>query len=334
DAEHFQEFRVRVKLPFQRNPNFCGRNDILQEMHQILQRPKTLENESARGTVILYGMGGIGKSQIALEYAQRFGPSYTSIFWIDADDSSRTTASACKVVEQLVAHYAHKWRSAPDYLEISNILGISGKIDSFGRITQGVMESAMEVVHAWLGADKNRGWLFLIDNKDKAIAGDFDKLLPTCNWGSVIITSRLSNLRQYGECISVEGIGAQAGLELLLRSSGKKRNLDESELDEAREIVKDLGELPLALDQAGAYISELQITFSTFRRKMNDAFNETLDSSLPSSRASIRTTWELSFKELGPEARHLLHLCAFLSNEDIPDELFRRGKTAVPWMME
>ncbi|KAL7272586.1 hypothetical protein RUND412_004596 [Rhizina undulata] len=333
-SENFQEFRVRVKLPFQRNPNFCGRNDILQELHRILHRPKALGNDSVRETVILHGMGGIGKSQIALEYAQRFGPCYTSIFWIDADDSSRTTDSACKVVEQLVAHYAHKWRSAPDYQEIANILGIPGKIDSSGRITQDAMELAMEMVHAWLAADGNRGWLLLIDNKDKVKAGDFDTILPTCNWGSVIITSRLSNLHRYGECIAVEGIGAQAGLELLLRISGKNRNLSESELEEARQIVKELGELPLALDQAGAYIAELQITFAIFRQKMNDAFNDTLDTGLPSERASIRTTWELSFRELSPEARQILHLCAFLSNEDIPDELFRRGKGAVPWMVE
>ncbi|KAL7266363.1 hypothetical protein RUND412_011092 [Rhizina undulata] len=68
---------------------------------------------------------------------------------------------------------------------------------------------------------------------------------------------------------------------------------------------------------------------------MSDAFNDDLDSSsLPSDRASIHTTWELSFKELSPEARHLLHLCVYLSNEDIPDGLFRRGKRAVPWMIE
>ncbi|KAL7272990.1 hypothetical protein RUND412_004177 [Rhizina undulata] len=142
--EDFEEFRVSVKLLFQRNRNFCGRNDILGELHQILYRPKTPGNDPSRETVVLYGMGGIGKSQIALEYAQRFGRYYTSIFWIDAENASRTTNSACKVVEQLVTHYARKWRSAPDYQEIANTLGIPGKIDSLGRITQGAMDSAME----------------------------------------------------------------------------------------------------------------------------------------------------------------------------------------------
>ncbi|KAL7273536.1 hypothetical protein RUND412_003601 [Rhizina undulata] len=171
--EHFQKLKVRVKLPFQRNPNFCGRDDILRELHRILHRPKTLElgNDSAMET-------------IALEYAQRFGSCYTSIFWIDANDSSRTTDSAGKVVEQLVEYYAHKWRSAPDYQEIANILGIPGKIDPSGQNNpgcDGVGDGGGPYLAS--GGQKPR-MLLLIDNKDKAVSGDSDKLLPTCNWGS------------------------------------------------------------------------------------------------------------------------------------------------------
>ncbi|KAL7265878.1 hypothetical protein RUND412_011594, partial [Rhizina undulata] len=65
----------------------------------------------------------------------------------------------------------------------------------------------------------------------------------------------------------------------------------------------------------------------TFRKRL-------LDPSLSAQKDSVLTTWELSFEELNDDARHLLHICAFLSNEDIPEELFRRGKKAVNWMME
>ncbi|KAL7272362.1 hypothetical protein RUND412_004843 [Rhizina undulata] len=236
--EDFEEFEVPVKLPFPQNPNFCGRDDILEEMHKALDPcPNTRGSNPKRKTVVLYGMGGVRKSQIALEYAYRFRHCYTSIFWIDADNISLTNDSAFQAVEQLKDHYETKWRSSPDFQEIAHTLHIS--IDGSSRID------------------------------------------PT--W----------------------------------------------------KTVKDLGELPLALDQAGAYVSELQLTFSAFRERMNDAFNEEpLDPSLPLERASIRTTWEISFKELSADARYLLHLCSFLSNEDIPDELFRRGKRAVPWILE
>ncbi|KAL7270221.1 hypothetical protein RUND412_007077 [Rhizina undulata] len=65
----------------------------------------------------------------------------------------------------------------------------------------------------------------------------------------------------------------------------------------------------------------------TFRKRL-------LDPSLSAQKDSVLTTWELSFQELSDDARHLPHMCAFLSNEDIPEELFRRGKSAAAWMME
>ncbi|KAL7269951.1 hypothetical protein RUND412_007351 [Rhizina undulata] len=193
-------------------------------------------------------MGGIGKSQIALEYAHcdRFSRGYTSIFWIDADSDFQTKASAFEVVKQLVSHYAKKWYSSPDYSVIANTLGIPGKIDDSGRILPSVTETALEAVHNWLEKKENRGWLLLVDNKDKD-ADDFSRLLPSCNWGSVI--------RLAGRNLSPE-------------------------------------------------------------------------------KASVLTIWELSFQELCDDARQLLQLCAFLDNEDIPEELFRRGKEVVDWILE
>ncbi|KAL7275547.1 hypothetical protein RUND412_001506 [Rhizina undulata] len=342
-----QEFEVRIKLPFQRNRKFCGRDDILDKMCLILE-PNTLTKAPAknynakigRKTVVLHGLGGTGKSQIALEYAHRFSDIYTSILWIDADNAHRTAESACKIVEQLIAHYAAKSRFSPDYREIAKTLGIPGRIDISGRMNRDAIELAMGAVHYWLSAKKNRGWLLLIDNNDKPIVGALDKLLPTCDWGSIIITARLPNLRRYGVCVEVEGIGRVAGLALLLESSGiMPRNMEEHELGEAQALVQDLGELPLALDQAGAYICSLQIPVSAYRKRLKSGLTagfdqELSDPSLPFYKASVLTTWELSFQELSKEARELLHICAFLSNEDIPEELFRRGKSAVSWIME
>ncbi|KAL7274021.1 hypothetical protein RUND412_003092 [Rhizina undulata] len=112
--DDFEEFKVAVKLPFHANPNFCGRDVVLEQLNQILHPSNA---SGGRKTAILHGMGGVGKSQIALEYAHRdHSPhGYTSIFWIDADNGSRTNESAFEVLEQLVTHYAKKWRSSPDF---------------------------------------------------------------------------------------------------------------------------------------------------------------------------------------------------------------------------
>ncbi|KAL7273354.1 hypothetical protein RUND412_003806 [Rhizina undulata] len=345
----FKEYNVRVKLPFRRNPKFSGREDILDRLCQILKLDYQADNnhigadvqpDSKRKTVVLHGLGGIGKSQIALEYAHRFSRFYTAIFWIDVDDISRRTDSASNILEQLVAHYKTKWRSSPDLQEIANILGIAGTIVPSGKLDKSATDAAIETVHNWLSATENRGWLLLVDNHDNVNEDQLEELVPTCDRGSVIITTRLSNLTSFGECVELGGIGAEAGLELILKSSGKRhQSLDESELGEAREIVKASGELPLALDQAGACISYLRISFSVYRERfakgLKDVFNKKLPGrSLSPAKAFILTTWELSFQELSDDARHLLHICAFLSNEDIPEELFHRVKRAVRWMKE
>ncbi|KAL7274744.1 hypothetical protein RUND412_002352 [Rhizina undulata] len=341
------EFRVPVSLPFRRNPKFCGREDIFEKLFQLLEPKENIR--SRRKTIVLYGLGGAGKSQIALEYAHLCACDYSSIFWIDADDVSRTADSAHKAVEQLVCHYVRThYQNKPshslaaDYHEISKKLGIPGCIDGSGRMNQGSMEVALAAVHTWLLTEENRRWLLIIDNNDRARLGKLDELIPTCDWGTVIIITRLPNLERFGDCIEVEGIGADAGLELLLKSSGRYHypvKPDESELVEAREIVQELGQLPLALDQAAAYISSLQISFSDYRQKLKKGLKAGFDTELPepglpSYKTSVLTTWKLSFEELSDDARQLFHLCAFLNNEDIPDELFRRGKSAVDWLKE
>ncbi|KAL7275545.1 hypothetical protein RUND412_001504 [Rhizina undulata] len=158
----FQACKVRIKLPFQRNRNFCGREDILDKMRHILgprnpaKSPMGMLEMGTKGrkSVILYGLGGIGKSQIALEYAHRFDYYYISIFWIDAENVSRTTDSACKIVEQLVVHYLGKSRFS-DYQEVAKILGIPGKIDPSSKIRQGARDGGSPK----LAYDQRKPWV-------------------------------------------------------------------------------------------------------------------------------------------------------------------------------
>ncbi|KAL7266068.1 hypothetical protein RUND412_011400, partial [Rhizina undulata] len=104
-------------------------------------------------------------------------------------------------------------------------------------------------------------------------------------------------------------------------------------LSEAREIIAALHELPLALDQAAACICSKQIPFSSHRKILNEHVMPP-GSILLSCKSSILSTWELLFEDLCEDARQLLQLCAFLDNEDIPEELFRRGKEFLDWILE
>ncbi|KAL7266584.1 hypothetical protein RUND412_010864 [Rhizina undulata] len=148
--ENFEEFKDLNTLPFDRNPNFCGRKEILDKLRAILEPSDLAEaaeplantrelgadvrKEPRKKIVVLYGLGGIEKSQFAMEYAYKYYNCYTAIFWIDAIDSSRMISSACDVAEKLVNFYANKRQSTLSFPEIAKILGVPGKIDSSGKI--------------------------------------------------------------------------------------------------------------------------------------------------------------------------------------------------------
>ncbi|KAL7273468.1 hypothetical protein RUND412_003672 [Rhizina undulata] len=337
-----QDFKVGAKqIPFHPNPNFCGREDIFGKLRDILKPSDLVQNHSIlntpdpesntkRKTAVLHGIGDIGKSQIALKYAHDFGDCYTSTFWIDAYDSSSTMESACQVVEQIVAHYVSKSPSAPDFLAISNILGIPGKIghidSSAGGIDPSATNLALQAVHTWLAAEKNRRWLLVVDNYDKGKEDRLKKIIPKCNWG-------IPKFHGIGTCVEVEKLAMDEGCKLLNGSLEVK----DSERSEAENIVAALEGLQLALEQARAYMCSQQISFSNYRtileKSTESLFEKSIDdsSSLKSHmpRKSIKTTWELSFQELSDDARQLLELCAFLSSKDIPEELFHRGNIAM-----
>ncbi|KAL7272383.1 hypothetical protein RUND412_004820 [Rhizina undulata] len=236
---------------------------------------------------------------------------------IDAYDSDRIKETTFNILEQLVEHYTAKQQSPPDFQRISDKLGIPEKIDPSGTIDPIAAEGAIKTVHKWLSTSGNQGRLLLVDNYENADLSVLVKLIPSCDWGSVIVTTRFPNLRRFGECVEVEEIGSEEGLTLLLKSAGKlKQNLDESELDVAEEIS--FHDYQHKLDR---------VMKASFRKNVSEV-------GLPSGKASVLTTWEISIQELDENARHLLELCAYLSNEDIPEELFYRGEEIVDWIME
>jgi hypothetical protein len=98
------------------------------------------------------------------------------------------------------------------------------------------------------------------------------------------------------------------------------------EQDDAAALVAKLGALPLALDQAGAYIFSRQITFREYIQRFEQEFTELACRKPPNPvghylEDAVFTTWEISFSSLGPAGQKLLNLCALLDNEDIPEEL-------------
>jgi len=179
-----------------------------------------------RKTVVLHGLGGMGKSSIALEYSFRYSHLYTAVFWVDVTNGTSLSRSARGIAEHIVADHAkqgHSYENDASILELRDCLNPNGQISSDAaaelRVTTAVKE--------WLAAKHNEEWLLVLDNYDDVNAVEIRLLLPTCDAGNVIITSRKNNLQLLGKTVAVEEIDEVSGIRLLLKSANKEEFMTE-----------------------------------------------------------------------------------------------------------
>jgi tetratricopeptide (TPR) repeat protein/transcriptional regulator with XRE-family HTH domain len=282
-----------------RNPFFTGREAILNQIRAVFQSRK------ASGLILaLTGLGGVGKTQIALEYAYCYRDLYQAILWINA--ATRDTLSN-------------------DFLMLASLLGLSKQQDQ--------EEIIIQAVKHWLTI--NTDWLLILDNVDSLeMILDF---LPLYSAGDVLLTTRLQVLSTIAHSIEVAEMAGDEGVTFLLRRTKllvpgmPPEQFTPENRQEAAHIVDKLGGLPLALDQAGAYIEETRCGLSQYLQRYNSHCKELLSrrGSYPINHPEpVATTWQLSFKEIQkkwPTSAELLTLCAFLDADSIPEDLLIRG---------
>lgn len=289
-------------LPFRRNPFFTGREDLLSRLHEQLTHAQTAALTQAQA---INGLGGVGKTQTAVEYAHRYRDQYQAVLWAGAETRISLLADFGKLAAalQLPEHEAQD------------------------------QEVLVAAVKRWLLAHAN--WLLILDNADDLqLAADF---LPLGAKGHMLLTTRAQALGTLARSLPVEEMGSQEGTLLLLR---RARVLDTnvplesaapSERATAEAIVQAVGGLPLALDQAGAYIEETGCALTDYlhlyqaRRRDLLGLRKSLMAEHPQP---VTTTWSLSFQKLdeaNPAATALLRLCAFLAPDGIAEEILTEG---------
>ena len=220
-------FRVPPQLPFTRNHQFCGREDIIYTIHSAFNQIPPSESGATdaqpmtRRAVVLYGLGGVGKSSIALEYSFQYSKSYTAVFWLDVTSEATMLRTARGIAENLVAFYA---RQGVSYGEISSFLRLGGLLDQNGRVVAGETDERRfaGAIREWLGMENNGRWLLVLDNYDDIDAVDIQDILPTCDAGHVIITSRRSHLQALGKAVEVDEIDERSAVLLFLKSANKE----------------------------------------------------------------------------------------------------------------
>ncbi len=283
-------------VPYRRNPFFTGREHILRELQK-----KFFSSDTQLSACIqaLYGLGGVGKTQIAVEYAYRYRDLYPWVLWVSG--AKNTILS--------------------DYAAIAQLLDLpEGSL-----LDQSFVVAA---VKRWLST--HNGWLLILDNVDAVEV--VDEYLPPEFQGHVLLTTRLHAL---GPIIhsEVEVMDEKEGAALLLRRAKvlpietPLHQAPSDEIVQAGALVEALGGLPLALDQAGAYIEETGCSLSgylhSYRFHQSHLLGRrgTLVTHHPES---VMTTFSLSFEQVqqtNPLAAELLCFCAFLAPDAIPEEL-------------
>ncbi|MCJ1433791.1 hypothetical protein MMC27_003156 [Xylographa pallens] len=324
------DFTLPLQLPRSRNHNFTGRNIILKQIHDRLTE---VGGESGE-ILALHGTGGLGKTQIAVEYAYLNALQYSSIIWIDAQSQSTTTASVISFVQRLLDHYANSSeRPTPDYPQIAQSLGLRGLVDRNGFLDpEGRPPRVIDAAKRWLEQQGNNKWLMICDNVDDLESFDISEFFPVSAHRKVLITSRRPECVRFGGGLALDRMGQEESLDLFTRSLGKHLDiLEAEEVEEARTIIDRLGYLPLAIDQAAAYLQMTSKPLKNYLSVFEHNFELVMRKKPPKAlwlyrEDTVFTTWEVSYsavQSLCPEAAEILVISSFFSNQDVPEDLFK-----------
>ena len=316
-------------LPVQQTPGFVGRQAHLTKLHDYFgaydEAPQSPGAPKSKITV-LYGLGGAGKTQLAVAYAEYYNKQFGAVIWIDASSERNTLLSFRTTAERLFGTRANEddRKSLQSKLHIGEYVSASGHISADDNDLPKISRCVIDFLQT---EDEQFTWLMVVDNLD-------DKDYPLSAYlpqnrqrGNVIITTRLTAVTRYGRSIEIDQIDEDSGLQILLNAASM-RIKSETDTQVARSIAKALGYLPLALEQAGAYISASQIQLAKFLqlldRRHRDLMNSPKGSGMLGNQMSVSATFELSFDRLDDDAAELLTLMSFFHNSSFWEGLLHR----------
>src|SRR4051812_7082004 len=262
-AEHLTDAdRVPAvwNLPYQRNPNFTGRGRLLADVGRAFEGGKA---GLARVQTIV-GLGGIGKTQLAVEFCYRHRWDYRVIWWVPSEDLSTLSI----VYAQLARQFGLRFPPETSLEDIRHVLR---------RILS-----------------ERDDWLIVFDNAQSA--EQIKQFLPAQPAGHVLVTSRSVHFDDLGKTIALTPLTRNESVSFLRKRTGRNDSNDD-----ARRLAQALGDLPLALEQAAAVIEQSRISFAEYLARFETHWAELLKQGRKPTDdypGSITMAWELSFRQL------------------------------------
>ncbi|GIF75272.1 hypothetical protein Asi02nite_47900 [Asanoa siamensis] len=271
----------------QRNRGFTGRRELLEQVRSKL-------GEQPWKPLVLHGLGGVGKSQLALEFLHRYARDYEFVWWITAEDPSQVTPALATLGERL------DWQSSFDMAQtVRSVLA---------RLETGVPR-----------------WLIVYDN---AGAPDEIRSLAPQGGGHLLITTRDPAWLAIGRPVEVDVFTRPESVELLC---ARGHDIGFAEADQ---LAERLGDLPLALEQVAAMQSATRTPVEEYFRQLDDRALQFLESMpLGDYRTAIGTAFVVAVERLNeesPTAAALLSLLSCVGAEPISRTLLRSGAHRVP----
>lgn len=284
--------RIWVGVP-PRNKNFTGRSEILEQLRQRAagSKPAALLSKQSLPQA-LQGLGGVGKTAVAIEYAYQYGADYDLVCWIRADQTP---------------------------LVRSALAGLATSLGLAAPSASGIDVTTQGVLDALRRGEPYSRWLLVFDNADQP-----EELLPFIPGGpgDVLITSRNHRWGPIVETIALDVFERAESIQFLLKRGPKR--LTEADADR---LAESLGDLPLALEQAGAVLYESLMSVDEYLLLLNERVADILAQGVALEYPSSMTAaWQISVAQLrrqSPQALELLRCCAFVGPEPIPRDVFK-----------
>ncbi|KAJ7248842.1 P-loop containing nucleoside triphosphate hydrolase protein [Mycena haematopus] len=259
---------------------FHGRQDILERLQQYFSGVITEQR-----IYVLYGLGGIGKTQIVLKFIQQSRTHFSDIFLIDASTPSTIDASL---------------------KNISELKGVGNTSKDTFR---------------WLCSQQQQ-WLLLFDKADDPNL-PLNDFLPKCNHGNIIITSRNPELRTYGDHTAISDMDETEAIDLLLKCAVQDNTPHNRKI--SGQILSCLPLALIQAGAFIAKSRDLDGYLVCFHKNRKRLLSERSAQTHDDYGSTVYTTWQISFDRLSLPAAMLLQLFSFLHSDGISEEIFSRA---------